>query len=110
MNHQFVVMWDQQGLEYVGDYTEYTQAKTWAALTDTECAVSFPNLMHLRMRARINNQRHYEIYIVETDESVTADSLRALFKSCPQVAADLIRERGHCYYSDRADQERVKIV
>jgi len=110
MRQLFLIVWCNKGLEYIGNYTEYDQARTWAALSNTKCTVKFPNLMHLELRARYNPQRHYEIYIVETDESVTADSLRALFESCPQVAADLIRERGHCYYSDRADQARVKIV
>lgn len=109
-HHQFVVMWDQQGLEYVGDYTEYTQAKTWAALSGTECTVTFPNLMHLQLRARYNSQRHYEIYTITVDESVTVDDLRDMFETNPQGTADLIRERGHRVYSDRVDNTQVRIV
>ena len=107
--HQFVVMWDQKGLEFVGDYTEYTQAKTWAALSNTECPTTFPNLMHLELRARYNSQRHYEIYIVGADESVSAADLKSMFESDPQTAADLIRKRGHCIYSDRVDKKQIRI-
>lgn len=110
MNRQFVAMWDQQGLEYVGDYTEYTQAKTWAALSGTECTVTFPNLMHLQLRARYNSQRHYEIYIITVDESITVEDLKNMFENDPQGTADLIRERGHCIYNDRVDNTQVKIT
>lgn len=109
MNHQFVVMWDQEGLEYIGDYTEYAQAKTWAALSNTECEISFPNLMHLQLRARYNSQRHYEIYIITVEDSVSVDDLRSMFDRNPQATADMIREHGHCFYSDRLDTERVRI-
>ena len=110
MNRQIVVVWDQRGLEYIGDYTEYTQAKTWAALSGTECPVTFPNLMHLQLRARYNSQRHYEIYTITVEESVTVDDLKNMFETNPQGTADLIRERGHCFYSDRVDNTQVKIV
>jgi hypothetical protein len=108
--HQFVVMWDQEGLEYIGDYTEYAQAKTWAVLSNTECPATFPNLMHLELRARYNSQRHYEIYIVGADESVSVADLKLMFESDPQTAADLIRKRGHCVYSDRVNKKQIRIV
>jgi hypothetical protein len=110
MEHQFVVMWDNTGLEFVGDYTDYAQDQMWATLQGKKSEKTFVNLMHLQLRARYNSQRHYEIYLVNATEGITADDIRAMFDADPQTAADLIRERGFKYYSDRVETNKVKIV
>jgi hypothetical protein len=107
--HQFVVMWDCYGLEYIGDITASEQAKTWAALQGKPFEVTIPNLMHMKLRAQANSQRHYEIYTVDVDPSITAKDMIKMFKSTPQEMADLIRSRGYQLYSDRADQRQVVI-
>lgn len=105
MSHHFVVMWDCNGLEYVGDITEDEQRRTWSALKGKPIGSSLPNLNHLMLRARFNTQRHYEIYQVQATDGITADDIRTMFESSPQTAADTIRRLGHCYYSDRAAQK-----
>ena len=110
MDHQFVVMWDNTGLEFVGDWTDYSQDKMWATLQGKKSEKTFVNLMHLELRARYNSQRHYEIYIVNAVEGITADDIREMFDADPQSAANLIRERGHKFYSDRVESSKVKIV
>ena len=108
--HQFVVMWDNRGLEFVGNYTDYAQDQMWATLQGKKSEKTFVNLMHLELRARYNTQRHYEIYLVNATEGITADDIRAMFDADPQAAADIIREKGYKFYSDRADTKQVKIV
>ena len=108
--HQFVVMWDNTGLEFVGDYTEYSQDRMWSTLQGKQPTKTFVNPMHLQLRARYNSQRHYEIYLINATEGITADDIRAMFDRDPQTAADLIRERGYCYYSDRAETTKIKIT
>jgi hypothetical protein len=108
--HQFVVMWDNTGLEFVADYTDYAQDQMWATLQGKKSKRTFVNLMHLELRARSNTQRHYEIYLVNATEGITADDIRDMFDRDPQTAADIIRERGHRYYSDRVNTDQVKIV
>jgi hypothetical protein len=108
--HQFVVMWDNRGLEFVGDYTDYAQDRMWSTLQGKKSEKTFVNLMHLQLRARSNPQRHYEIYLVNATEGITADDIRKMFENNPQTAADIIRERGHRYYSDRVDTDQVKII
>lgn len=110
MNHQFLIMWCNQGLECVVDITADEQRQIWEKLKGkplTETAV--PNVNHLILRARYNTQRHYEIYTVEAVEGITADDIRDMFENSPQTAADTIRERGHCIHSDRASEDRVLI-
>jgi len=110
MNHHFVVMWDNTGLEYVGDITQDETTRTWSALKGKPVASSLPNLNHLMLRARFNSQRHYEIYQVEAVEGITADDIRDMFEADPQAAADTIRRLGHCYHSDRASTGKVVIT
>jgi hypothetical protein len=106
----FLLSWDCNGLEAVINITAIDAERTWAALQDR----SGPNLNHIVsgiiLRARYNSQRHYEIYTVNMDSSISESDIRAMFEDTPQVMADLIRERGHKMYSDRVDAKAVKIV
>ena len=106
MNHQFVIMWDCNGLEYIGDITADDQRMIVEALKGNDSPRrALANPHHLRLRAQFNPQRHYEIYIVEATEGITADDIRDMFEADPQSAADTIRELGTVFYSDRATQK-----
>lgn len=105
----FVVVWDNIGLEYVGNVTEDEHRRTWAALKGTPVSSQLPNINHLLLRARYNSQRHYEIYLVTAVDGITTDDIRAMFEASPQTAADTIRRLGHCYYSDRQREDQVVI-
>lgn len=109
MTHQFVVMWCNEGLEYVGDVTAEQGKKVWATLSNEEHR-GMPNLLHMRLRAQFNSQRHYEIYFVNAVDGITEDDIRQMFCASPQTAADTIRERGECFYSDRLDCKQQVIV
>jgi hypothetical protein len=110
MQHQFVVMWDNTGLEFVGDWTDFNQDSMWSTLQGKKSEKTFVNLMHLELRARYNTHRHYEIYLINAAEGIRADDIRDMFAADPQTAADIIREKGHRYYSDRVNTDQVKIV
>ena len=111
MNHQFLVMWCNQGLECVVDITEDEQRRMWQQLKGEKVSeTSVPNVYHMILRARYNTQRHYEIYTVEATAGITADDIRDMFENSPQTAAETIRERGHCIHSDRATSNKVVIV
>lgn len=109
MNHQFVIMWDCNGLEFIEDLTEIEQGITWAGLKG-QTAPMPPNLNHLILRARYNSQRHYEIFIVEAVDGITKEDIADMFETNPQYAADTIRRLGQKLYSDRVDASQVKIV
>jgi hypothetical protein len=103
VNHVFLVSWCNQGLEYVVDVTADQQRRVWSQLSEGEaCESAIPSLNTLILRARYNPQRHYEIYSVEAVEGITEDDIRSMFKNNPQTSAEIIRDRGHCIYSDRA--------
>ena len=109
MNHKFVAMWDCTGLEYVCDITEKQGLQVWNRISGRSDDFRIPNLMHLRLRAQANQQRHYEIYLFEANEGITEQDIIDMFENAPQQAADTIRDLGHCFYSDRAT-ERAKIT
>lgn len=111
MNHQFIVMWCNEGLEYVADITADDQRVIVEALKgNASPRHAYANPLHLRLRAQANPQRHYEIYFVDGAEGVTEEDIRSMFSASPQTAADIIREKGDCFYSNRAEVDRAVIV
>ena len=111
MSHQFLIMWDQLGLECCIDVTEDQQRRMWQKLKGEPVSeTAIPNYNHLLLRARFNSQRHYEIYSVEATDGITAEDIREMFEASPQTAADTIRRLGHCLHSDRAERQRVVIT
>lgn len=119
----FVLSWDQLGIEGIVDVTEMEEKrlveekqKVWDILQDAPVneqtgrdnnISSIINIMTLR--AKFNHQRHYEIYSVNTDYSITAKDMREMFENDPQGSADLIRKRGKQLYSDRETGRGVVI-
>ena len=111
MSHQFLIMWCSEGLECCIDVTEDQQRRMWQKLKGEPVSeTAIPNYQHLLLRARFNNQRHYEIYSVEATDGITAEDIREMFEANPQSAADTIRRLGHCLHSDRAERHRVVIT
>lgn len=108
MEHQFVVMWCNEGLEYVGDITADNQRVMWENLQGRDSPRhALANPLHLRLRAQHNLDRHYEIYFIDAETGVTEDDIRDMFRASPQTAADIIREKGDCFYSNRAKGKPV---
>ena len=104
-NSLFVVMWDCYGLEAVARVPD--PADTTFALLQSKKAPEMPNIMHWKLRARANSQRHYEIYTFSVESGIGADDIREMFEANPQMAADTIRRLGHQVYSDRSTTERL---
>ncbi len=103
MNHQFVIMWCNEGLEYIGDITADDQRMIVESLRGNNSPRrALANPYHLRLRAQFNPQRHYEIYFVEATDGITEADIRDMFEADPQTAADTIRRLGTVFYSDRA--------
>jgi hypothetical protein len=106
-NQLFAVMWDCHGLEALARI--HDPADTTFALLQSKKAPEMPNIMHWRLRAQANSQRHYEIYTFSVEPGIDIDDIRDMFEANPQVAADTIRRIGHQIYSDRVADHRVVI-
>lgn len=103
-------MWCSEGLECCVNITEIDKKIMWQTMKGEAATACLPNLNHMILRARYNSQRHYEIYTVDVDSTITAQDMIDLFRESPQSMADLIRARGNKLYSDRAHKGREVIV
>lgn len=109
MTRSYLVMWDQLGLECLVDLTELEYSQTIARLQGSTVPEDI-NLGYLKLRARANPQRHYEIYSFSADDTITEQDLRDQFEHSPQSIVDLIRERGEQLYSNREKPADRRIV
>ena len=111
----YLVYWCEEGLESIIPITQYEHwdaENTFRILNDQEPVRNPMNgvLQGMLLRARVNSQRHYELYAIDCDASITKEDLEQMFENSPQTAAELIRDRGHKLYSDRAVTDRVRIT
>lgn len=105
-------MWDNTGLEYVCDIDAIEQNRMWDLLQNKplQDRPHVPNIMHMKLRAQCKPQRHYEIYLIDVELTVSEQDIRDWFRDDPQTIVDLIRERGQVIYSNRVEKNHVVIV
>ena len=121
----FLLSWDMTGLESLIDLTtlenlhkEEEKVRMIAILSDPEArdpgnqsgSVLNQIVQNIVLRARVNQQRHYEVYTIQTTPGITEKDLWGMFNNDPQYAAELIRERGNQLYSDRVNKRTQLIV
>lgn len=111
MSQTIALMWDNLGLEAAVNVSDISKKRVWAALQGQELnkVQAEPNLLHWQLRAQFNPQRHYEIYLLEVEDGITVDDIVEAFDDAPQQMADTVRRIGHKFYSDRAEQDNIKI-
>lgn len=110
-------MWDNTGLETIIDVSKhekeveaFEKQKAWHILKGELHNVKPPSipLQMMIIRAKANNQRHYEIYGFTSNMS--EKSVREMFEDSPQFIVDWIRDNGVKIYSDRVNTKDVVIV
>ena len=111
----FIFSWDQLGIESIVSITQYEHVDrdNTMRLLKEEPTVRNPLddiVRTLILRAKFNSQRHYEIYAIDCTEGMDEKFWREQWELYPQETAELIRERGHELYSDRAKAGSIKIT
>jgi hypothetical protein len=110
-------MWDMTGLECLINVTaiqkeheKWEKENIFRILKDQVREIKPPSvpLDKMILRARVNSQRHYEIYTFESE--LSEKYIKETFSSDPQVIVDAIRNVGHELYSDRVLQKTQVIV
>lgn len=99
----YIVSWDCNGVEFFEEITEH-HPDNWAKqhLFDSikeSKKVSKPlsfNINALRMRAQMNPQRNYEIYVFSSDDGIGPEDIKQWFQGDPQSFADWVR-KNHSY-------------
>ena len=107
-------MWDMNGLECLlnvskieKDHKQWEKENIFRILKEDNTTLK-PTHVPLDMmilRAKVNSQRHYEIYAF--DSELSEQEIRETFEDSPQVMADAIRNVGYKFYSDRATKKAV---
>lgn len=118
-NNCFLLSWDCNGLEACVPLHELEQKhqqaekeRVWKTLASQDCTDPGNPVdqeinrvyTSILFRARMNPQRHYEVYTVQTDPGISKEDMLRMFEDSPQSMVDLVRERGEKLYSDRAAQ------
>ena len=106
-NNKFLVMWDNLGLECLFNLTEDNKKKMLSVLKEEKFASTIPSLDVLLIRARANVQRHYEIYVFESE--IDEDYLREILENDPMLVVPSIREKGHKILDMRENKQHVRI-
>lgn len=113
----FIFSWDIYGVESIIEITQYENwdaEQCWRILSDepTQANPLRQIMNQLLLRARFNSHRHYEIYAIDCDESITKKYWEEMWEENPQGCADLLRKRGTKLHSDRleSDKHRQLIV
>ena len=121
----FLLSWDMTGLESLIDLTtleklheQEEKVRMMQILSDPKArdpgnqsgSVLNQIVQNILLRARVNQQRHYEVYTIQTTPGITEKDLWDMFNNDPQTAAELIRERGNQLYSDRVNKRTQVIV
>jgi hypothetical protein len=114
---RFIAMWDMTGLECLINVTaiekeheKWEKENLFRILKNQIKEVKPANvpLDMMILRARVNSQRHYEIYTFESE--LSEKYIKETFSSDPQVIVDAIRDVGHELYSDRVLKKTQVIV
>lgn len=106
----FIFSWDQLGIDSIVPITQYEHhdKQNLIRILSEKPTIKNPldNIVRsLILRAKFNSQRHYEIYAVDCTEGMDEAFWREQWEEYPQETAELIRERGHKLYSDRATNQ-----
>jgi len=108
---QFLLSWDHLGLEACINVTAIEKEEAWNILKGDQTKNRLQHTISMMMmRARINSQRHYEIYLITVNDGISEEDLRKMFEVNPQNSANLIRERGVELFSNRLEHDTIKIV
>jgi hypothetical protein len=109
----YITMWCNSGVECVQDITEFQDWKTtnaFAVLTG-EAVKSCPlnsQVAAMRLRARFNAQRNYEIYVFTSTRDVCEEDIKSWADSSPQTYADWVRKNHSvCLYREHAPNRAV---
>lgn len=122
--NKFLLSWDCYGLEACVDITEeiergnnfekesiFERIKNPEEEPHNEPVAKLNKMIHMmQLRARFNPQRNYEIYMLNTTNSVSKEDIEGWFQESPQAAADRVREIGIQLLSHRDTQPERKVI
>ena len=111
MSTQWIVLFDNEGLDTLVPYSDMVEEQVMSKLAggkmnrDAQHTIS-----RIMLRARFNEQRHPEVWCYSTAEDMEYKDMRDLWEASPQYMADLIRKSGQQLHGTKPGQQRAPVI
>jgi hypothetical protein len=103
----FVFSFSREGFEAIVNLTAIDQEYVMAKMADETSPRDVSNILNMMvLRARYNEHRGMEVWLVKLDEEVSEEELLQMAEDDPQAAANLAR-MGECLYRKKATGREV---
>lgn len=110
MANVFAFSFSMEGFEAIVNLTEIDQAYVMAKMAGEKLPTSVSSVIGMmQMRARYNQQRNMEVWLLKLEDDITEEELMAWAEVDPQAVADLAR-KGEAVYSEYGRRAKAKIV
>lgn len=116
MSRYYLAYWCNQGFESIQDITKYEkwEQDQLVEILASRQTKSEPNplgvmINSMKMRARVNSQREYELYAFMATDDIDHKAIDDWSIGDPQGLVDWIRKNGTKLYSDRSSAVRRTI-
>ena len=107
----FAFSFSSEGFEAIVNLSEIDQASIMAKMGDNEPRETVNGVLNmLSMRARFNQARQMEVWLLKFDESIEEATLWEQCQSDPQAMATLARENGEKVFSDYQKNKSSKVI
>lgn len=91
----WLISWDDQGLEVLVNITQIECDETLIRLRDGSAPDQMGKLMRrLLFRSRLNGQRNPEIWVFGADSAISEQQIRSAFELVPDAIKQLVRAHG----------------
>ncbi len=105
---EFLISWDTNGIESIVPIGEWRNENLVAKLSGEPEPHNIGSTYNmLCMRARFNPQRFPQIWGINVDDDITAEMLREIADTTPQVLVDLVKEKGVKFYGDKMQESAI---
>lgn len=99
-NTVFFIAWDDVGLESIIDISDYIENNS--LLSDIRDSGSTEHnhkrgrspIEFMKLRARYNGQRNYELWLIPVEETITESDLRTVYNTGSAIFKSMIRSKG----------------
>lgn len=108
MSNQFLVYFDCIGFEEIHNITDVQEQAMMAKIKGEPLPELGFNWLAMRMRAIMNNHRRPEIWLIDTEDTITLDIITGMAHDCPQQLADLVRARGQCLFKSGVVKDVIR--
>lgn len=109
MATQWLVLFDSQGLDWLIDCStvQTEEVMRWMG-GEKHKNVLGHQLGMMVLRAKANPQRFPEVWAYTTEDDISEKEMVEMWRNAPQNMADLIRQKGRCFYKFRRQKEVIR--